>query len=208
MTIPKILYHGTTKLRWKMMKASSIMNSHMPKLYKIDQNIHGYLFFTDNPIEAITYGLNTFLTDIRMSESQLPKKWLYYAKGHESMRDTIVLRITTSQLRDGFEIDPEYHSISVPGDKEARQKFLAEGNLGALELIEKTKGVWYRYKGDIPFKYTSIDGTIRYAWYVEKHPELIDALNKGIDECLAGDAISVTNEEMEAIKQERYGIKS
>jgi hypothetical protein len=155
------------------------MNSHMPKIFEIDQNnIDGYLFFTNNREEASHFGLDTVLADMRMSESQLPRVWLYYAEGYESMRDSIVLTVRTSNLRDGFEIDPEYHTISLPGDEKARQHFLAKGNLKGLESIQRLKSIWYRYKGDIPLKYILYHGTVRYGDFSSK---MIDGLNAELD---------------------------
>ena len=169
------------------------MNSHMPKIFELDQdNIDGYLFFTDNREEASYYGLNTVLADMRMSESQLAQVGLYYAEGYESMRDSIVLTVRTSHLRDGFEIDPEYFSVSLPGDEKARQNFVAKGNLKGIESVKRLESVWYRYKGDIPLKYISYHGCVRYAGF---SIQMIDILNKELDSYKMADATFVTNED-------------
>ena len=180
MKIPKVLYHGTTALRYAMMKFAGKMDSHMQKYYLHDNEIDGYLFFTDSITEAALFGFNTCLTDLRMNESQLSLVKAYDDPKFQQSRDSVVLAVRTSQIKDGFEVDPEHYSINLPQTEAIRAKLLAEKNYDGLDKLMQTECVWYRYKGDIPQKYIIPYKYTPYWWFV-KNPSMLDALNKGID---------------------------
>ena len=178
MKIPKVLYHGTTALRYAMMKHSGKMDSHMQKYYASDKTIDGYLFFTDNVIEAVLYGFNTCLTDLRMNASQLSLVKAY--DDFQQSRDCVVLLVRTSPIKDGFEVDPEHYSINQPQTERMRAKLLAEKNYDGLDKLMQAECVWYRYKGDIPYKYIMPYKYTPYSWFA-RNPSMLDTMNKGID---------------------------
>lgn len=60
MNQPKILYHGTTMLRWSMIKKDGLLRCNMPKYWKPLEYLaseKGYVFLSPNTIEATMYGL-------------------------------------------------------------------------------------------------------------------------------------------------------
>lgn len=49
MTVPKILYHGTTMLRWAMIKREELLRCNMPKTWKAQENLDGgYVYLTSD----------------------------------------------------------------------------------------------------------------------------------------------------------------
>jgi hypothetical protein len=159
--IPKILYHGTSAVRYAKIKREGMMKCNMPKYYLSDKTIAGYLFFTDNLKEAAINCLNTYLTDQRMNYMQI------LVKSHSMFRDGIVIAVRTSALKDGFEVDPEHYSVNIPGNLEI-----------ARELGVNWKSTWYRHRGDIPMKYLFPYKIAPYSQWPER---TIDSVNQGID---------------------------
>lgn len=176
--VPKVLYHGTTALRYTMMKLSGKMDSHTQKYYLCDGKIDGYLYFTDNLKEAVLFGFNTCLTDLRMNESQLRFVRMY--DRDVRFKDAVALALRTSQLKDGIEVDPEHYSVNQVNIEHMRAQFLAEQNYNALDTLLRTESIWYRYKGDIPYKYIMPYRYIPFS-YIEEQPGMLDTLNKGLD---------------------------
>lgn len=183
MTIPKVLYHGTTFLRYAMMKKSGKMDSHMPKYYEPDRKkIDGYLFFTDSIREAVYYGLNALVTDLRMTESELRLVKAYNDPRFSEAKDSIILAVRTSPIKHDFEIDPEYYSMCLPRYEEKKIELLTKGDIQAYtKLIERKCEMWYRYRGDLPLKYTIPYKYIPYSEVLENQPKLLDTLNMAVD---------------------------
>ena len=107
--IPKVLYHGTTMLRYAHIKRDGLMNANIPRFFKRDQeNTPGYLYFTTSPEEAAYHGVNTLCVDIRMDRDKFVNKWVYDALA--SSRNIVILATKTSNLKHNFEVDPEMES--------------------------------------------------------------------------------------------------
>lgn len=183
MTIPKVLYHGTTALRYTMMKKSGKMDSHTPKHYERDRKkIDGYLFFTDSIREAAYYGINTLVTDLRMTESELKLVKAYNDPRFSQTRDSIVLAIRTSPVKHGFEIDPEYYTQCLPSYEEKKIESLAKKDIETYTKLNEQKcEVWYRHKGDLPLKYVIPYKYMPYSMISENQPKLLDTLNMAVD---------------------------
>ena len=178
MKIPKVLYHGTTLLRYAMMQVAGKLDCHTQKFASCDRMIDGYLYFTDNMKEAGMYGFNTYLLDLRMNESQL--KFVKSYDRDPRFKDPVVLLLRTSQLRDGMEVDPEHYSVNQPNIERRRAELLAESNYDELDKLYLWESTWYRHKGDIPYKYIISYKTISYSWF-EETPGMIDSMNRAID---------------------------
>ena len=61
MRVPKILYHGTTVLRWGFIKRDGLLSSNMSKSFEAEESlglIIGYVYLTTDADEAIMCGLN------------------------------------------------------------------------------------------------------------------------------------------------------
>lgn len=80
-----------------MMKYDGKMDSRTPKHYHKDKVIDGYLFFTDNLLEASMFGFNTLLTDLRMDPKIFPN-FIYNVKSKS--KDSVTLAIRTSQIKE------------------------------------------------------------------------------------------------------------
>lgn len=59
MRVPKILYHGTTGLRWQFIKDNGVLRSDMPKFDSLQARIGwnvGYVYLTTDLNDAIIWG--------------------------------------------------------------------------------------------------------------------------------------------------------
>lgn len=150
--IPKILYHGTSQTRLELIKLDGVMKANMKRFFKIDAKRNmGYLYFTDNLDDAWHCAIMTYLCDLRMSEYDvITKAYGFY--------NLAVLTLMTSNIRKGFEIDPEYYDY--------------KDNKNVIG------GTWYRYEGDILAKYFISPRTAPFSSINE---EVIDGFNFEID---------------------------
>jgi hypothetical protein len=123
------------------------MNSQTSKYFD-GKNIMGYLYFTDNPIEACEAGLTTYLTDIRIRDFE--HRHIY--DSDPSSRDSIVIAFKTSAMAKNIEIDPEYFSVHKPNEELRKQT--------GKPVINST---WYRHKGNIPAKYLFSYKTLEFS---------------------------------------------
>jgi hypothetical protein len=133
MRVPKILYHGTTVLRWGFIKREGLLRSNMSKSFEGEECLgfsSGYVYLTTDPDEAIMYGLNKSLLDT--AYLHIPEKTM---KLNPNYRDPVVLGINAFKLGDNLEIDPQV-------------------NTSLVQQIHDIKNAqWYRYKGDIKLKH-------------------------------------------------------
>jgi hypothetical protein len=133
MKVPKILYHGTTALRWSFIKKDGLLRCNMPKSYEAEEILGfstGYVYLTTNLDEAIMYGLNKSLQD--MAYLHIDQKT---HKLGPNYRDPVVLGINGFKLGNNLEIDPQVNTSLVQ------------------QIHDFTNAQWYRYKGDIKLKH-------------------------------------------------------
>ena len=140
--IPHILYHGTTGLRWASILKSGKMISHMPKYYDCDNTNLGHLYFTDDVQDASSYGLLTFIHDMRLDNPVYLE--IYHTRS--SARDACIIGIKTSNLKHNFEIDPSMEEV-----KNKMTIIDSNATLDSGDGIRKP--TWYRHKGDIDLKH-------------------------------------------------------
>jgi len=140
MRVSKILYHGTTVLRWSFIKRNGLLSSNMSKSFEADEYLGlntGYVYLTTNVDEAIWYGLNKSLLD--MAYLDIPKTMTL----NPNYRDPVVLGINAFKLGDNMEIDPQLNTSLAQITDEQFQNF------------QNKNTQWYRYKGDIKLKHLS-----------------------------------------------------
>lgn len=121
MRVPKILYHGTTALRWNFIKKQGLLRSDT----KNSGWNTGYVYFTPDPNQAVSFGLLKSLID--MDDLDYNK-----LKEYPNFRDVVVIGIDVSKLGK-LETDPETFAQF--------NKAIWNG------IVMNTK--LYRYKGDI-----------------------------------------------------------
>ena len=64
MTVPNVLYHGTSMLRWAMIKRDGLLRCNVPKTWEAQDYLDGgYVYLTTDRGEATMYGLNKSLQD-------------------------------------------------------------------------------------------------------------------------------------------------
>lgn len=153
MRIPKILYHGTTMLRWAMIKRDGLLRCNMPKTWEAQEYLDGgYVYLASDIDEATMYGLNRSLLDMQYSDISENMKL------NPNYKDSVILGINTFNL-ENVAIDP----------------------LGETEVIKqmhKTKNEnihWYRYKGDIKIEHLFFYG---YVPFVSFSSDIINKLMK------------------------------
>jgi len=135
MRVPKILYHGTTVLRWGFIKRDGLLSSNMSKSFEGEEYLNtGYVYLTTDVDEAIMYGLNKSLLDMTYLNLDGPVKTM---KLNPNYRDPVVLGINAYKLGDNMEIDPQVNTSLVKH----------------LHNIKNENTQWYRYKGDIKLKH-------------------------------------------------------
>jgi len=134
MKLPKILYHGTTLLRWNLGIRANGLKGDMPTHMKFDEGHKGYSYFSSNIHDAAFYSLYTLEMDNLVPEMK---------KLNTIANSGVVLTIKTSNIRDGFEEDPEYY--------EYKEKY---SRYGYWDIAQKTFmiGNWFRFKGNISSK--------------------------------------------------------
>jgi len=133
MRVPKILYHGTTVLRWNFIKREGLLRCNMSKSFEAEETLgfsSGYVYLTTSLDEAIMYGLNKSLQD--MAYLHIDQK---SNKLDPNYRDSVVLSINGSKLGDNLEIDPQVNTSLVQ------------------QIRDVTSAQWYRYRGDIKLKH-------------------------------------------------------
>ena len=155
MRVPKILYHGTTVLRWSFIKENGLLRSNMPKSYEAEEYLpKGYVYLTTDPNEAIMYGLNKSLQD--MAYLHIPEET---KRLNPNYRNSVVLSINGSKLGDNLEIDPQVNESLV------RQ----------IHDIQNKNTQWYTYKGDIKLKHLH---ACKYIPFEAHSSELINELRR------------------------------
>lgn len=128
MRVRKILYHGTTVLRWNFIKKEGLLRCNMPKSFERGSFERGEwlhnVYLTAEPHEAERYGLLKSVEDMMYLNLDDAVKMV------RNYKDTVVLGINAAKLGDHLEKDPEVYRLSV-----------------------KHHGTeWYKYKGDIKLK--------------------------------------------------------
>lgn len=134
MRVPKILYHGTTVLRWNFIKREGLLRCNMSKSYEALEYLDlekERVYLTTDPNEAIMYGLNKSLQD--MAYLDIPEKM----RLNPNYRDSVVLGTNGSKLGDNLEIDPQVNESLVK----------------QIHDIQNKNTQWYTYKGDIKLKH-------------------------------------------------------
>lgn len=132
MRVPKILYHGTNVYRWAVIRNDGSLRPDMSKRFDPvtgDDYLSwkkGYVYLTTDVNNAINYGLQKSLWDIKYSD--IPEN----TTSSLNYKDPVVIGVKTSNLRDNIEIDPEVNT-----------------SLFKHWFDEKENFHWYRYKGDI-----------------------------------------------------------
>ena len=148
MTVPKVLYHGTTMLRWAMIKRDGLLRCDMPKTWKAQEFLGidtGYVYLASDIDEANMYGLNKSLLDIQYSDFSKNMKL------NPNYKDSVILGINTDKL-ENIAIDP----------------------LGETEVIKQLHSMknddihWYRYKGDIKLEHLFFYGYVPFDTYTDK----------------------------------------
>ena len=140
MTVPKVLYHGTTMLRWAMIKRDRLLRCNMPKTWKAQEYLDGgHVYLAFDIDEATMYGLNRSLLDMHYSD------FSEIMKSDPKYKGSVILGINTSKL-ENIEIDPL-------------------GETEVIKQIRKTKNEnihWYRYKGDINIEHLFFYGYLPF----------------------------------------------
>lgn len=157
--IPKILYHGTTKSRWQLGIKQRGLKANMPTHLEFDKQHMGYTYFAENLQDACYYALLTFAMD---NNTQNAKRF------NSVLPFGIVIAIRTSNLK-GIEKDPEWDLL--------KQDYIKDGEWEMAQKISM-RGMWYRYKGDIPTKYIMplVDVPV-----FKQYPQIMQALQGGAD---------------------------
>lgn len=92
MRVPKILYHGTTRLRWQYIKENGVLRSDLPKADSLQARICwnvGYVYLTSGLTGAILWGLKNSIVD--SITRNIPEN---------TNRDPVIIAVKTSNLRD------------------------------------------------------------------------------------------------------------
>jgi hypothetical protein len=113
MRVPKILYHGTTKLRWEFIKKDGLLRSDLSKAIEAEELLAwntGYVYLCSDLNDAVRYGLHKSLQD--SSYLDIPENM----KLNPNYRDPVVLSINAAKLGDKLELDPESLSYRYKGD--------------------------------------------------------------------------------------------
>jgi hypothetical protein len=155
--IPDILYHGTTMLRWKLMEKEGYLSP----------NNEGHIYFTNDVSDAKRYAYARYLQDIIYSSNRLrslrritdvtnkePYSYHSYCYNiNPNLRDSIILKITTSDIIDILELDTEwectYHlrtSVSLQHVSIYRIHKLSDEDLCERNFIESGYGYAKRFK--------------------------------------------------------------
>lgn len=112
--IPDILYHGTTKLRWKLIEKEGY----------ISPNNEGLVYFTNDVSDAKGYAFARYLQDIifslnrinsrrRMKKVTNKELFGYYSYCYNinpNLEDSVILKIITSGIVNTLELDTEWDS--------------------------------------------------------------------------------------------------
>jgi hypothetical protein len=104
MRVPKILYHGTTVLRWGFIKREGLLRCNMARSYEAEELLGfntGLVYLGNDLNEATWYGLNKSLQDT--AYLHIPEET---KKLNPNYKDVVVLGINGSKLGDNLEIDP------------------------------------------------------------------------------------------------------
>ena len=127
--IPKILYHGTCRMRWETGIRQQGLRGDMGRQFEVDEAHMGYVFMTDARAEAAMFSLMQVTYDEK----------LYNFRGIRELGG-VVIGVHTSNIRDGVEVDPECEI------HRKRQK-----EMGIDEDMKKSglNGKWYRYFGTV-----------------------------------------------------------
>jgi hypothetical protein len=166
MKVPHILYHGTTLLRWNIIKENGKMSADISRYFDWKRDAMDYLYFTNSLKSAASSCLSRYVIDMRMGKS--PLKRLY--ESDPMLRNSLIIRVMTSHLRNSFELDPENNTMN---------HLIIRRTLGQLnEQIRDNKAIWYRHKGDIDIKYLFPYKIFSYSIWGQ---EIVDIMNLSMD---------------------------
>lgn len=130
--IPKILYHGTSAIRYELGIMQQGLRGDIDRHLLVDNNHLGYVFLCDDPRDAAFYALLTCAFD-----DTVPK----WKKLNDITGKGVILGVRTSNFKHDIEVDPERleceNDYKKDGLWEIAQKYYFNGN-------------WYRMKGSIP----------------------------------------------------------
>jgi hypothetical protein len=133
MRVPKILYHGTSMLRWYYIQKDGMLKCNMPKSLKSEECFSffkGYLYFVDDIELAALYGLERHLTDT-VNLTDAGKKMI---ESNPSYRDVAVIGINTSDL--------DHHRLKI--------------EMHVNPITNENTVPCYMYKGDIKIENLSL----------------------------------------------------
>ena len=148
--IPKVLFHGTTKLRYEVGiphngALTSIKNeglrSDVPPHMKVDLEHLGWVYLCGSIEDAKFYALYQVEMDNLVPELHEAQSMV------EEVNCGSIIAVRTSLIKDSIEEDPEY---------EKWRKVYRQHGIPEVILNSKTGGMygkWYRHKGNIPKKF-------------------------------------------------------
>lgn len=122
MKVPKIIYHGTTALRWHFIKKEGLLKRNKKT---------GYLYLTANLDEVVVYGLQKSISDMCLFDLENDK----IKAITPNYKDVVVIGIDMSKLEDRLEIDPECITPNLRSDLAVRW-YRYKGDVKLEDLYE------------------------------------------------------------------------